>query len=286
MGTRQLHLPALALLTASFVVNAHAAVHPPHNTRAARAHTTGLAVVATPPALPPVAQLRPLLLHNFIQDEMANTHFSHVEHDEIGRNGKWEGYTATMFYVKGHPVRQITALDARQLSPQELAGQANAARQTATDDAKRDWAPFGVVKVSKEQIPFSQLANDYLYGTPSLRTWRGRPTWVLPMTPNPDNKSRSRAEDILLSSRGELWVDAQDLHVVRIQIHMFQPVRYLLGVLATVHAANLDMQLERYAPGVWVPQKVQFGANATIAFLKHWSESKQQDFWNYQPHAE
>ncbi len=234
-------------------------------------------------APPPADAIRATVIRNFTADQKAEMSYRHVEHMVIDKNHHLEGRTVAIYYVNGHEIPEILALDQRPLKPAELAGQRKAARKRAEFERKQPPVPPGGLEFNHRYYSFARLASDYLYGKPSVRQWHGRTTWIYPAHPNPAVRSRSRAEQILLSSRGAIWVDAQDLHICRIQVATFQPVRYWLGFLATVHNAGLELQLERKSPGLWLPSYAHFWVNATILLFKSFNETKTQSFRDWQP---
>lgn len=273
-------------------------MNPTHPLRRARRFFAVLIamIVSTAPALfagtapgrnlnvaPPIESMRALLIRNFSQDQAAVLRFRHREHVIETKNGKVTDKTQLVWYVNGHAVSEITGYGNQPLSPAQQAVEHGKAMARAKQMASREPAPIGVIEVNHKQYPFAKLADDYVYGPGTVMQWQGRTVWVYPAEPNPNASDRSSEENVLLSSRGEIWVDAQDLHVVRIQIHNFEPVKYLLGVLATVHQAQLDLELQRYAPGVWLPETADFSFRATILLFKNLSSSKTQIFSDYVP---
>lgn len=232
-------------------------------------------------APPPAAAIKSRLIANFQQDQAALLDLVHREHVVVDKDGAVDGRTLRVWYVNGHEVSETVALDARELSPAELAAEHARALQRARDAARKPPAPTGLIQFENQSYSFARLADDYVYGPAHTIAWNGRTVWVYPATPNPAVPSRSRAESVLLHSSGEVWVDAADLHVIRISLHTTAPVRYLLGVLATIHTARLDLQMERRAPGFWVPSEADFSLHATVLMLRSLDRSKQQQFFRY-----
>jgi len=232
---------------------------------------------------PPAAAIQARLIAAFQGDQEALLRFQHLEHVVTSRDGRRDGRTLRVWYVRGRAVSETIALDSRTLSPQELTAEHQRALQRARAAAQRPTAPAGVVEFDGQRYPFAKLADDYLYLDPQPRLWQGREIWVYQARPNPATASRSRAESLLLHSQGEVWVDAADLHVVRIALHTTSPVRYGLGVLATIHAAKLELDLQRHSHGVWLPAHADFQLSATILLVKSLTRSKQQSFSDYTP---
>ena len=232
---------------------------------------------------PPIESIRALLIRNFSNDQAAVLRYRHVEHVIEKKDGRITDKTQLVWYVNGHAVSEITGYNDQPLSPAQRAVEHRKAVDRAKQMARREAAPVGVIEVNHKQYPFAKLADDYIYGSGRVVQWQGRTVWIYPASPNPNAQNRSHEEEALLSSRGEIWVDAQDLHVVRIQIHTYEPVKYLLGVLATVHQAQLDLELQRYAPGVWLPETADFSLQATLLLFKNLTRSKTQIFSDYTP---
>lgn len=232
---------------------------------------------------PPAAAVENVLIQRFQQDQAALQSYVHLEHVVTEKDGRLDGRTLRVWYVNHRQVSETIALDDRQLSPAELQAEHQRALQRAREAAQRKAPQPGFLEFDGKTYPFDRLAHDYVYGPARLGVWNGRNVWIYPARPNPDVPSRSRAETLLLKSAGEVWVDAEDVHVVRIQIHTTSTVRYGLGILADIHHASLDLSLHREAPGRWLPTQASFKLDATILLLKHLTRSKQQSFYDFQP---
>lgn len=245
---------------------------------------TALALAARAQAAPPpAADIEAAIIANFERDQQALVTFEHHEHVVTVKDGERDARTLRVWYVNGHAVSETIALDDRTLSPAELAAEHQRALDRARAAAQRPPAPTGVIEFQGHTYPFARLAHDYVYTNPQTRQWMGRTFWVYQATPNPAVSSRSREESLLLRSSGEVWVDAEDQHAVRVMVHTTKPVRYGLGVLATIHQAALDLTLERQAPGLWLPAHAAFSVNATVLLFDSLHRAKTQDFSDYIP---
>ncbi|MGH9518056.1 MAG: hypothetical protein ACRD2D_00335 [Terriglobales bacterium] len=248
----------------------------------------GFAVLALAPGLwlraqsPPEAlAIKSRLIANFRSDQLALERFTHQEHVCTDKDGVRDGRTLRVWYVNGREVSETVALDNRALSSEEIAAEHARAMERARQAGMRDRPPAGMIVFEGKAYSFEKLAGDYVYGPADMRIWGGRTVWVYPARPNPDAPSRSRAESLLLHSQGEIWVDAEDLHVMRVSLHTTAPVRYGLGVLATIHHAQLDLQLQREAPGLWLPAEADFSLDATILMVRKIARSKTQTYSDY-----
>jgi hypothetical protein len=239
---------------------------------------------AQQPAPPPAAtpELEQRLLDAFQADQRALLQFSHMEHVTVVKDGHTERSTTRVWYVHGRAVNETTARNGVALTGSEQALEHSYALKRAHAAAQRPAPPIGELEFAGRSYPFARLAHDYLFHPLAAHLWNGRPTWVYEAVPNPDARARSREEKLLLHSAGEIWVDAGDQHVVRIQMHATSPVRYGFGLLAVVHEADLLLDLQRIAPGVWLPQTTAFHAQATVLMLDSITRAKEQQAYDYQ----
>jgi hypothetical protein len=235
---------------------------------------------ALPPP-PPAAAIEARVIAAFESDQKALSHFQYLEHVVTTRDGKVDARTLRVWYVNGNAVNRTVAFDSHALTPAEEAAEARGAAIRARAAARRPPPPQGEVVFDGVHYPFRRLAQDYVYGDGVARRWRGRTIWVYQARPNPAADARSRAESLLLHTQGEVWIDARDLHVVRLAVHSTSPVRYLLGMLATIHHAELSLEMQRYAPGVWLPAKADFSMNATILMFDRIVRGKRQSFRDF-----
>lgn len=247
----------------------------------------GLALVARaqdlPPAPPATPALEQRLTEAFQQDQRALLGYTHREHVVTRKDQQKEGRTLFVWYVRGRAVSETTALDNRALRDEELRAEHARACARAAAAAERKPPPLGVIEFGGHSYPFARLAHDYRYGNPRTVLWNGRATWIYDAIPNPDVRARSREEKLLLHSRGEVYVDAEDRHVVRMAIQSTGAVRYLLGMLATIHHADFLLELQRVQPGVWLPQEAGFHLQATVLLFDHLTRSKETRYYDYLP---
>lgn len=232
---------------------------------------------------PPAGTIKSQLVAAFQRDQEALSGFRHQEHVSTNKDGVTDGRTLRVWYVNGHQVSETIALDGRELSPAEISAEHQRAMQRAADVTARPAPPTGTIVFEGQSYPFARLADDYIYTAAKTRMWRGRVIWVYQAYPNPDIASRSHAETMLLHSQGEVWVDAEDMHVIRIALHTVAPVHYVLGILATIHQATLELDLERYRPGLWLPAEANFQMRATVLLVRPLLRSKLQVYSDYQP---
>lgn len=235
----------------------------------------------SPPSPPTARAIRPAVLRNFTADEAALWRYLHQERIILVKDGSRSDRTVHVFYVHGRAVAPAIAVGGKPLGPRALANQQRAAAERVAQLARRKPPPLGAVEFHGHSYSFKKLAEDFHYGPAKVLQWHGRTTWVYPAWPNPNVPHTTRAEQVLLASRGTVWIDAKDLHLVRVEMHTFRPVKYFAGILATVHHATLDLELQRIAAGVWLPRRIAFRLQATILLFKTFDEAKVETYWGY-----
>lgn len=243
--------------------------------------TVAAAAQGLPPAPAATAALEQRLLVAFQADQQALLGYTHREHVVTRKDQQTDARTLSVWYVHGRAVSETIALDNRTLSNEELSAEHARACERAAAAAQRQPPRLGVIEFGGHSYPFARLAHDYRYTDPHTVVWNGRPTWVYEAVPNPDVRARSHEEYLLLHSRGEVYVDAEDQHVVRMAIQSTGTVRYLLGVLASIHHADFLLELERRQPGVWLPKEADFHLQATVLLFHHLTRSKQTRYYDY-----
>ncbi len=236
-----------------------------------------------PPAPPATPTLEQRLTEAFQRDQQVLLGYTHREHVITRKDREMDGRTLSVWYVRGRAVSETIALDSRTLNNEERSAEHARACERAAATAKRQPPVLGVMEFGGHSYPFARLAHDYRYTNPHTILWNGRATWVYDAVPNPEVHARSREEKLLLHSRGEVYVDAKDQHVVRMVIESTRPVRYLLGMLATIHHADFLLELERVQPGVWLPKEADFHLQATVLLFDHLTRSKVTSYYDYLP---
>ena len=255
------------------------------------AAAAALALLAAAPAAfaqapaaspPPIDSMRAELIRNFSADQRNVWRYSHRERVALAKNGRVTRRRLLVYFVNGHQVTITLANNGQPLTAAQLEDERHAAQARAAELRHRPPPPAGSLIFNGRAYSFAKLANDFLYAPGRVDRWQDRTVWIYAATPNPNTPSRSREEQVLLGSKGEIWVDAQDHHVVRITLHTFEPVKYFLGILATVHSAHLDLQLARRTPGEWLPARTDFAFDASILLFKRLREAKTQNFSDFQ----
>lgn len=229
----------------------------------------------------PTAALEQLLTRKFAQGQAALREYVYREHVITQKDQSRDARTLIAWYVHGRPVSETVALDIRPLSRAEITAEHQRACARAAAQRQRKPPPLGVLEFGGHSYPFARLARDFLYTNPRAIVWHGRMTWAYEAVPNPATQARSHEEMLLLHSRGQVYVDAEDEQVVRISLHSTKPVHYAYGLVATIHQANFLLELQRLGPGLWLPAEADYHLDATILLVEHMVRSKQERFFDY-----
>ena len=94
----------------------------------------------------------------------------------------------------------------------------------------------------------------FLVGTEEVR---GNTCWVIRYEPRPGRLPEVRMMDKALNrSTGTLWITQDGYHLARIKFQLQRPVRYLLGVFATLRSVEGQLDYEAVRPEFWMPKRL------------------------------
>jgi len=90
------------------------------------------------------------------------------------------------------------------------------------------------------------------------REWRdGRPTVIVRFWPrSPDLPIRRRQDYVLNKLTGKVWIDEQDWEIVRVDAHLTERVRVVLGLVAALDKADLAFEQIAMGSGVYLPLRL------------------------------
>jgi hypothetical protein len=112
---------------------------------------------------------------------------------------------------------------------------------------------------------------------------RGRPTYVLEVTPNLGFHPRSKYGGMFSKVRGKLWVDRQDFGWVKVDVDVTEPFSMGLFLARVQPGSHIVFEQTRWADGVWLPARIEIKANAKILFVKNYAMYEVITYSEYRP---
>ena len=88
-------------------------------------------------------------------------------------------------------------------------------------------------------------------------TVNGRPAIILHFWPRANERSvRLRQDYVLNKLTGKVWIDEQDCEIVKVDAHLTERVRVLLGLVASLERVDLAFEQMRVGEGGYLPLKL------------------------------
>jgi hypothetical protein len=109
-----------------------------------------------------------------------------------------------------------------------------------------------------DRVPLDQELFDRYKGEVLRReTVNGRTAIVLRFWPRSNDLPIRRRQDYVLNKlTGNVWIDEQDWEIVKVDAHLTERVRVLLGLVANLDKVELAFEQTRVGEGVYLPLKL------------------------------
>jgi hypothetical protein len=218
-----------------------------------------LALLASEPPLPEGnAYVRGLVAGQRQREEAINKYTYDVEEvtqqaEGRGTMSKVETRRYEVFHVRGRPVRKLVAENGRALSP----GLAE-----AEDRRVREQVGDIVGDRTVHELPevrLSQVLERYDFKTLRREDRDGRPTLVFDFEALP-GKRKLEGDFVLRQLRGRIWVDEAERQLAEADLKNAEPIKVGFGIGVSVQSLALHMRFRPIEDGVWMPARIQFGA--------------------------
>lgn len=110
-----------------------------------------------------------------------------------------------------------------------------------------------------DRVPLDrELFDRYKGEVVGREMMNGRPAIVLHFWPRSNDLSIRRRQDYVLNKlTGKVWIDEQDWEIVKVDAHLTERVRVLLGLVATLDKVDLAFEQVRTSEGVYLPLKLK-----------------------------
>jgi len=86
---------------------------------------------------------------------------------------------------------------------------------------------------------------------------------ILELNPNPDFHPRTTFQEALTHATVKVWIDRNELQLVRGEAHITRDVSFGAGILGKLYRGGVFfLEQEEVAPGVWLPRRYQYDISA------------------------
>jgi hypothetical protein len=97
---------------------------------------------------------------------------------------------------------------------------------------------------------------------------RGRPTYVLQVTPHPGYHARGKYGKIFSKVEGKLWIDKSDFGWIKVEGQVTQSFSMGLFVARVQRGSRIVLDQTNVGDAVWVPERLEVRGSARILLLK------------------
>ena len=189
----------------------------------------------------------------------ASALFRSVQHttiekmDDKGRLREREDRVYDVGPLGGGVYARLVEKNGKSLSPSDLADEHQREQRFLERGSSQSFGGG-----DSDRVPLDQeLFNRYKAEVVARESLAGRPTIILRFWPSSTDLPIRRRQDYVLNKlTGQVWIDEHDSEIVRVEAHLTDRVRVLLGLVAALDKVDLSFQQIRMADGVYLPLKL------------------------------
>lgn len=189
----------------------------------------------------------------------ASAQFRFVQHttieklDEKGRLREREDRVYDVGPLAGGVYARLVERNGRTLSPAELLEEQQRQQRFLERSAAQKFGGGDSDRVPLDQELFGRYKAEVVG-----RDWvSGRPEIILHFWPRSSDLPVRRRQDYVLNKlTGKVWIDEQDWEIVKVDAHLTERVRVLLGLVAVLDKADLSFEQTRMGDAVYLPLRL------------------------------
>ena len=219
-------------------------------------------------------------------DFKATTGFNWIETDRTGRGSK----TFRVRMVEGTPYYRLIKMNGSPLLPAQEAQQTKkeqqiiAQRRAESREQRQKRIDTFEKERRRDNAMMQQLTQAFNFSLVGLRKIEGYSVYVLTATPRADYKPPTMETQVLTGMHGELWIEANTFHWVKVTAQVIHPVS-IEGFLAEVEPGT-QFELENQPVGDgsrWLASHFAMKSNARVLHFFTRESSEDETYTDYQP---
>jgi hypothetical protein len=179
-----------------------------------------------------------------------------------------------VFFVKGRPVRRMVAKDGLPLPPGKQKDEDRKARELA--EAVR----AGRTVSERPGLRLSAVLERYDFRAVGRETIDGRIAIVLEFTARPGARPLDH-DGLLRQLRGRVWVDEAEEEVVRAELSNVAPLKFGLGLGASVSSLTTRIAFRKVDDAVWLPAEDETVAVGRLLLVKRFRTRIRRSYSGY-----
>jgi hypothetical protein len=170
-----------------------------------------------------------------------------------------------VFYVLGRPVRRLVSENGAPLPAKRQAEEDRRAEKRAREI--REKRSGEKTKPGEEERRLAEVLDRYELRAVGHEELEGRRAIVLTVAALP-GKRDIEGDKYLRKVAGRVWVDEQEGHLLRAELHTTSSIKVGLGVVASVSEAAATLVFSRLADGTWLPSRIESRGRGRVLLLK------------------
>jgi hypothetical protein len=240
---------------------------------------SGSTVIAQPD---PVALIRQSVV-NYERSWRAGMQWGYTQTDMTADDGKQQTDVSQIIPIDGTPYERLIAKDSKPLSSEELAKEDRKYEREV--QKRREESPAErqtrIEKYEKQRAFINDLPEAYDFTLAGEETLAGRPAWVVTMSPKRGYIPTSAHAELLKHIDGKLWIDKEDFGWVKCEAHVIDTISVGLILARIGPGARITLDLERIAPGLWMPRQIAINGSARVLLVHTKNLNEHLQFTDY-----
>lgn len=211
--------------------------------------------------------------HQHTSEAIQKDYIFHEAVTQQATKGKTESREFDVFWLHGVEVHKMTRKNGRDLTDAEKKKEderidkavAKAKERKSHADANGQETD----SQGREEITVSRFLALGSFANPRRAQMDGRETIAVDYIGNPKAKTRNRAEDVVRTLTGTIWIDEQDRVISRLEGHFADNYKIGGGLVMNIRKyTSFSMQQKKINGEVWLPAQAEgHGAARVLLFV-------------------
>ena len=217
------------------------------------------------------------------KDWQAAPAYSYFERDVQGGGTR----TSEVTMILGSPYYRLVAVNGKPLTPEEQAKEQQKLETVMAQRCGESKQERGerIAKYENERSRDHQLTDEMTkaFKFELVGEQKSGPfdVYVLKATPQPGYQPANRETKVLTGMQGELWIDKQTFHWVKVEAEVIHPVS-VVGFVARVEpGTRFELEKMPVDNGIWLPEHFAMKSRARILLLYTSKNQEDETYFDY-----
>ena len=210
--------------------------------------------------------------------------------DDSGKPTSRQSNTYRVLMIDGSPYNRSISFDNEPLSraqqkdeEQKLRQEIENRRNESASERKARIGKFQSLRAD-EHLLMQQMTDAFNFRLIGTEEVGGVACYKFDATPKPDYRPPVAKARVLLGMRGQMWIDQQHFHWVKVRAEVTQPVTF--GFFVARVKPGTEFQLEQLpVGGFWLPKHFVEKVNASVLGVYGYRSQLESFYSNYKDNA-